>query len=328
MKRKFKYDPEDLESLLLNKKFEELYPEEREFVLKHMDSAKEYASMRKTLLSIVEQPGNDSPLKPKSSTKRKLMREFEEEKTATWKIWLNGIFLPFNRKPVLSYSLVAVVLIAGGLFFFNQQNADKVLLADNKEQSKEEKQEAGEARDIEKDLESNDNSRDDSEKELPSTEKEEELEELPPLSEPEPTATETAQNREIEVNEDVEKDAVKDLQLADATEKNTENIRPQADSEISKEEEITPARSENEESTDELAEIEQPQEEEEVKAERSVTATQINTDSFTMDDQMGNIAETTTIESYSRQRIKANVQEESTSMAKGAFLLGKLQTSM
>ena len=56
MKRKFKYDPEDLESLLLNKRFNELYPEEKEFVLRHMDSAEEDASMRKTLLSIVEQP--------------------------------------------------------------------------------------------------------------------------------------------------------------------------------------------------------------------------------------------------------------------------------
>ena len=31
------YDPEDIESLLIHKEFEELYPAEKEFVLKHIE---------------------------------------------------------------------------------------------------------------------------------------------------------------------------------------------------------------------------------------------------------------------------------------------------
>jgi hypothetical protein len=36
MKDPLKYDPEDIESLLKHKTFSELYPEEREFILKHI----------------------------------------------------------------------------------------------------------------------------------------------------------------------------------------------------------------------------------------------------------------------------------------------------
>jgi hypothetical protein len=50
MNKDFKYDPEDIESLMMHKHFTELLPDEREFVLKHIDSESEYEHLRETLM--------------------------------------------------------------------------------------------------------------------------------------------------------------------------------------------------------------------------------------------------------------------------------------
>ena len=54
-----KYDPEDIESLMMHKTFSDLYPEERAFVLKHLDSELEYESMRNTLISVQSRDKSD-----------------------------------------------------------------------------------------------------------------------------------------------------------------------------------------------------------------------------------------------------------------------------
>lgn len=137
MKRNFKYDPEDLESLLLHKQFEELYPEEKEFVLKHMDSPEEYASMRNTLLAVVDDSESAQPLKPKSATKKSLMREFQTGEKGGISIWLNSLFLQCQRKPQLAFGFLAtVVIIVVAAFWFLPAN-DKIILADNMKTTKE-----------------------------------------------------------------------------------------------------------------------------------------------------------------------------------------------
>lgn len=60
MNERYTYDPEDLESLLRHKSFSELYPEEREFVLKHLSGEDEYTSMH-TLLENLESVPEDAP---------------------------------------------------------------------------------------------------------------------------------------------------------------------------------------------------------------------------------------------------------------------------
>ncbi|NNE56464.1 MAG: hypothetical protein HKN32_10615, partial [Flavobacteriales bacterium] len=91
MDEKRKYDPEDIESLLLHKEYVELYPEEKKFVLEHMDSIEEYDSMRKTLLSIqqTEGPGR---IEPREGMKEALLAEFASERRGGFVIWLNSLF--------------------------------------------------------------------------------------------------------------------------------------------------------------------------------------------------------------------------------------------
>lgn len=325
MKRKFKYDPEDLESLLLNKKFEELYPEEKDFVLKHMESAEEYASMRKTLLSIVDHSESGHTLKPKNSTKKALLREFESERAGGWWVWLNTAFLPFSRRPVLSYSTLAVLLIAGVLFFFNRPETDKVLLADNKELTKEKEDEK---KPVEEATQSEKNENEDNSSEP--------LKELPQQEENE---TKVLEKRQAEVANDSpgreeslannadqrELDLAEEPEVAEDVELSTKDfVIEEGPKEVA---EKTQVEADEIEKTEELAESVEPQLDEVVVNQRSVTAAEVQSNSFTMDDQVGNVSETTTIERFN-PKAKRDVQLKSTSMAKASFLLSKLHTSM
>ncbi len=87
-----KYDPEDIESLLQHKSFDELYPEERAFVLNHMDSPEEYASMRQTLLELQAVDWDQDSIEPRADIKKRLDEEFVKEKKAGFFIWLNTLF--------------------------------------------------------------------------------------------------------------------------------------------------------------------------------------------------------------------------------------------
>ena len=91
MNEKEKYDPEDLEALLAQKGFEDLYTEEREFVLRHLDSDKEYEAMRRTLFNVKESVKDESNILPPPRIKKALMAEFEQKHKRGFVIWLNGI---------------------------------------------------------------------------------------------------------------------------------------------------------------------------------------------------------------------------------------------
>lgn len=92
MKFESKYDPEDIESLLLHKQFNELYPEEKEFVLRHLENEQEYESMRSVLMELKNISSSDEWLEPDASIKKNLMREFSSEKKSRFVIWLNSLF--------------------------------------------------------------------------------------------------------------------------------------------------------------------------------------------------------------------------------------------
>lgn len=130
----FKYDPEDLESLLLHKTFGELYPEEQRFVLQYIDSEEEYNSMRATLLTI--QSNDDSPkISARPETKEQLLDLFSKQnQTSGFKVWLNSTFLPLfapkNRSLVISFGVMAAVVFSVILLREDESSARLAMLND------------------------------------------------------------------------------------------------------------------------------------------------------------------------------------------------------
>lgn len=117
MNEEYKYDPEDLESLLLHKQFHELYPEEKAFVLKHMDSPEEYESMRQTLFELRNAASQGDWLQPDASIKKALLAEFASEKKGSFRVWLNALFarpqVSWYRQPALQLAFVVLVITTG-----------------------------------------------------------------------------------------------------------------------------------------------------------------------------------------------------------------------
>jgi hypothetical protein len=129
-----KYDPEDIESLLLHKQFNELYPEEKEFVLRHIESQDEYESLRKTLFEVHNSSNDSDWLEPDHSLKRDLMAEFAREKRGGFFIWLNTLFsmptvsdIPWFRRPAFQVAMVSVLVFTGGLFWYNAQKNETTM---------------------------------------------------------------------------------------------------------------------------------------------------------------------------------------------------------
>jgi hypothetical protein len=114
-----KYGPEDLESLLMEKDFASLYPEEREYVLQHMSDEEEYGELRGILLNISQDTDEAEMMSPPSSMKQNLMDQHKAyHKKPSFTIWLNSVFAMFRipehiGKPALQFaSLIAVVMLA------------------------------------------------------------------------------------------------------------------------------------------------------------------------------------------------------------------------
>ncbi len=149
MNTTFKYDPEDIESLLTHKQFNELYPEEKEFVLRHVEGEEEYESLRSTLFLMHDSAQNDEWLDPDPSIKRNLMLEFAREEKKGFFIWLNSLFampampeMVWYRRPAVRYAFATLVLLLGvssALIFFNksttQVDTAAAAVADKTEES-------------------------------------------------------------------------------------------------------------------------------------------------------------------------------------------------
>lgn len=131
MKKQEKYDPEDMESLMMHKSFEELYPEEKEFVLRHLDGPEDYESMRRTLFAVREEISKGSSIKPDPAVRSRLLENFTTEEKGGWKVWLNSLFvLPERRQWAIPVAIAAVSLLVW--FFAFDQSKPIAQLAENK----------------------------------------------------------------------------------------------------------------------------------------------------------------------------------------------------
>lgn len=112
-----KYQPEDIEFILLNKEYHELDQEELKFVNEFISSEEEYLLMRGTLLGITETVQPEIEVVPSYSVKDALMAEFEKEGRGAAAWWNNvmGFLFPTDRslfrKPGVQMAFVACSLL-------------------------------------------------------------------------------------------------------------------------------------------------------------------------------------------------------------------------
>lgn len=142
MKENIKYDPEDIESLLLNKEFDELYPEEKSFVLQHIENQDEYNSMR-NMLSHISNSEMDE-ISPRENTLDNLMEKFVTEEKKGFKWWLNSIAITafpkertwFNQ-PGWQMTLATCVMVIGfSLYQDNNSMSDLQNIAEVRKEQK------------------------------------------------------------------------------------------------------------------------------------------------------------------------------------------------
>lgn len=128
-----KYDPEDLEFLILHKQFNELYAEEKAFVLQHIESEEEYNELRTTLFILYDQSREGEMLEPDPSIRESLMAEFGSEKKGGFRVWLNSVYIsdrPWHKQPVVRLALAAC-LTGLALIFFWPENRPADMAAKN-----------------------------------------------------------------------------------------------------------------------------------------------------------------------------------------------------
>lgn len=116
------YDPEDLESLMSERGFDELLEEERAFVLRHLSGRDEYERMRALLGHLRDEGRDQEPLEAHPVVKERVLAAFREAQQPTWRIWLNSLggwlFPPQVQgfwRPALAFATLALVVTAGVL---------------------------------------------------------------------------------------------------------------------------------------------------------------------------------------------------------------------
>ncbi len=121
MERRERYDPEDLESLLHERGYNELLDEERAYVLRHLSGKEEYESMRALLLNLRRNEMDRPSISGDEAMRESVLRSFREQHRPQWRIWLNslGALLEppksegFNWRPALVVGSIALVIAAG-----------------------------------------------------------------------------------------------------------------------------------------------------------------------------------------------------------------------
>ncbi|MBS1582625.1 MAG: hypothetical protein JST66_10540 [Bacteroidetes bacterium] len=92
MERRERYDPEDLEHLLLERGYDELLEEERAFVLRHLSGRAEYESMRLLLHTVRQEERAHPPLEADPAVREHLLATFRaQHRPRPWGIWLNSV---------------------------------------------------------------------------------------------------------------------------------------------------------------------------------------------------------------------------------------------
>lgn len=120
MERHERYDPEDIESLLSDRGFDELLPDERAFVLRHLSGRDEYERMRAMLHYVRPDERERGTIDPDDRVRSNVMAAFRAQQQPQWRIWLNGISLwlapkeaPALWRPVLAFGSLALLIVAG-----------------------------------------------------------------------------------------------------------------------------------------------------------------------------------------------------------------------
>lgn len=140
MERPERYDPEDIEHLMLERSFDELLAEEQAFVLRHLQDSSEYERMRTLLLHMQIQDGQASPIDADPVVRERVLRAFRDQRQPRLKIWLNsvGAFLLPARpvhywRPALALGTLALLIISSLSLWNTVQGPQPQILADLKE---------------------------------------------------------------------------------------------------------------------------------------------------------------------------------------------------
>lgn len=122
MERHERYDPEDIEGLLSERGFDELLPDERAFVLRHLSGREEYERMRALLHYVRPDERDRGTIEPEDRVRANVLEAFRAQQQPQWRIWLNGISLwlapnsasasPLWR-PALAFGSLALLIVAG-----------------------------------------------------------------------------------------------------------------------------------------------------------------------------------------------------------------------
>ncbi len=122
MDQEYTYQPEDMEELLLNKSFKELLPEEKKFVLNHLESEVAYNQMRDTLLAIKKTADQDNLITPETHVKHDLLALLDKKKKRGVWFTLNGVWAflfpqdeTWYRKPAFQFASLALLVTIGFL---------------------------------------------------------------------------------------------------------------------------------------------------------------------------------------------------------------------
>jgi hypothetical protein len=117
------YISEDFETLLIQKSFEQLLPEEKTFVLQHVQGQEEYDQLRQLFFQVIELGQEDDDLVPDPKVKQHLDKLFEDKSN-------NAV--PWYRQPLFwsGISGIAAVFVFA-FFWLNRQENSPQLIADN-----------------------------------------------------------------------------------------------------------------------------------------------------------------------------------------------------
>lgn len=122
MERHERYDPEDIESLLSERGFDELLPDERAFVLRHMSGRDEYERMRALLHYVRPDERDRGTIEPEERVKQHVMATFRAQQRPQWRIWLNTLAAwaaPREAsamwRPALAFATLALLIVASVL---------------------------------------------------------------------------------------------------------------------------------------------------------------------------------------------------------------------
>lgn len=120
MERHERYDPEDIESLLSERAFDELLADERAFVLRHMSGRDEYERMRALLHYVRPDERERGTIEPEDRVKRNVMAAFRAQQQPQWRIWLNTLaswLAPGDAaamwRPALALGSLALLIVGG-----------------------------------------------------------------------------------------------------------------------------------------------------------------------------------------------------------------------